>query len=388
MSGIVSIRRVLSIWVGVEAVYLLSFVLLEHEKVEIASFLSYSLQTLLFILSVFIAWREPTNKNKFLFVNFAAFFAIAPFAHAFCFVGKTIPATFFFQDARFSRLLLDQYIFRGAYFLLLSFAIVYIALDLLFRDFGVLRKYSLTILVVGLFFANYFWPFFSDPLYLHHTVDDQDWRALDRSASIYKEVHKTNPSVEALASVTELPSIVGMYENSQMAQDANLRRIQELYPYLAGMNWQILVFKPLHVYQIFMSVLCLGFILLFFGYQFVKDPPQGAYIEKVMFLLLVFCTLEVLHGWSSINSLQWDSFAHVITGGQYVSIVVLGLIAVFFLLRLRFITSANGEFYEQELVASPTGITRWRDILDDLVVEKLFNRRLINGRLYVDPSRK
>jgi hypothetical protein len=47
-----------------------------------------------------------------------------------------------------------------------------------------------------------------------------------------------------------------------------------------------------------MSVIGIGFILLFFGYQYMKDPPQGAYIEKMMFLFLLFCSMEILHAWS------------------------------------------------------------------------------------------
>jgi hypothetical protein len=57
-------------------------------------------------------------------------------------------------------------------------------------------------------------------------------------------------------------------------------------------------------------------------------------------------------------------------------------------LRLRFITSANGEFYENEVIDSPRSITRWRDIVDDLVVDKFFNRKLVLGRLMVDPGAK
>lgn len=104
-----------------------------------------------------------------------------------------------------------------------------------------------------------------------------------------------------------------------------------------------------------------------------------------MFLLLVFCTLELLHAYSFIHSLQWSVFTDLMNVGSYVSVMVLLLLTAFFGLRLRFITSAKGEFYEQELVASPGGITRWRDLLDNVVIEKFFNRKLLLGRLMVDP---
>jgi len=58
-------------------------------------------------------------------------------------------------------------------------------------------------------------------------------------------------------------------------------------------------------------------------------------------------------------------------------------------MRLRFITSVKGEFYEQELALSPKGVTRWRDSLDNIVIEKFFNRKLLLGRMFAtSPTRK
>ena len=119
----------------------------------------------------------------------------------------------------------------------------------------------------------------------------------------------------------------------------------------------------------------------------MKDPPQGAYIEKMVFMLLLFCSMEILHAWAAIKALDWQTFAEIAGVGYYVSVVVLLFIAVFFGLRLRFIMSVKGEFYEQELGQSPTGVTRWRDALDTIVVESFFNRKLIHGRLFAPTGR-
>jgi hypothetical protein len=118
----------------------------------------------------------------------------------------------------------------------------------------------------------------------------------------------------------------------------------------------------------------------------MKDPPQGAYIEKVMFLLLIYCSMEVLHCWSAINTVEWKTLSDILSAGQYASIVVLILIALYLSLRLRFISSVKGEFYENELSQRPTGITRWRDTLDNLVVESFFNRHTLMGRLFAVPE--
>ena len=120
----------------------------------------------------------------------------------------------------------------------------------------------------------------------------------------------------------------------------------------------------------------------------MKDPPQGAYIEKLMFLFLVLCSLEVFHSWVAIKTIEWEAASSIWVVGEYVSTIVLVFIAGAFAMRLRFITSVKGEFYEQELASSPTAVTRWRDSLDNLVVEKFFNRKLILGRMFVSTNRK
>jgi hypothetical protein len=115
----------------------------------------------------------------------------------------------------------------------------------------------------------------------------------------------------------------------------------------------------------------------------MKDPPQGAYIDKIMLLFLIFCTMEIMHAWSFIKSVEWQSFYELLSMGNAVSLCVLVLIAVFLGLRLRFIRSVKGEFHEQEILVSPGNVTRWRDALDDLVIAHFFNRKAILGRLFV-----
>jgi hypothetical protein len=58
------------------------------------------------------------------------------------------------------------------------------------------------------------------------------------------------------------------------------------------------------------------------------------------------------------------------------------LLLVFFGLRLRFITSVKGEFYERELVSDSEHISRWRDAFDNLVVRHFLNPKAIHGRLF------
>jgi hypothetical protein len=51
-------------------------------------------------------------------------------------------------------------------------------------------------------------------------------------------------------------------------------------------------------------------------------------------------------------------------------------------MRLRFITSVKGEFYERELVSDSEHISRWRDAFDNLVVRHFLNPQAFHGRLF------
>jgi len=74
--------------------------------------------------------------------------------------------------------------------------------------------------------------------------------------------------------------------------------------------------------------------------------------------------------------------------GQYVTLVIELLMVLFFSLRLKFITSVHGEFYETELASNPQQVSRWRDWVDNIVLAKFFNFKIFNGRLFQNPSEK
>ena len=355
--------------------FFLSFLLLPHSEVDAFSVLNYSLQFLLFIITVCMIRYEPTKKNRFIFLNFALFFSLSIPLHVYNFVS---PA---------GKVYLFQYASSGAYFLFITLAIAYIAIDAIFREFKVLHKYFLALVVVGGFFGYYYHPILVNPRYLYETEDIQDWKVLDKAVASYKTTHDSDPSPGTLAELVEINSWKDGRATGVLYPSEKLARVNELYPYLSGSNYLILMCKPIYMNAIYMCVLSLGFILLFFGYQYMKDPPQGAYIDKIMFMLLIFCSMEIMHAWSFVKSLEWRTFFEMVAISQYLSIAVFCFIALFFGLRLRFITSVKGEFYEQEIATSPHAVTRWRDWLDNLVIAHFFNRKALLGRLFVDPER-
>jgi hypothetical protein len=380
----ITARKILWFWGAFVAIFSVALLTLPNRGVDPPLFIVTISQALLFLISVAIVRHEPSSKNKFVFVNFSVFFSVSIFCAFGRFVGDqaTILA-----DVERSGHYFDAYAGYGAYGFFLALAIVYLTVDALFRDFKTIQKYIVSVGIVGTFFVVYFAGFLTNPNYAYQTQDVLDWKRMYTAFEDYKQVHGTEPDAAQLAAVQDMFVYQNAVPVATLHPEARLTRVTQLYPYLHDLNYNILIMKPASYYMIFMGVVAVGFILLFFGYQYMKDPPQGAYIDKLMFLFLLFSSMEVLHHASYIKSLEWRTFADIVGAGQYASSIVLLLIALFFALRLRFIMSVKGEFYEHELEARPAGITRWRDSLDTMVVESFFNRKIVHGRLFAPAGR-
>jgi len=363
-------RKIVFLW-GSWVLLALSSFIFPHREFVISGFISNSLLVLLFIISVFIARSEPTRKNKVIFVNFSLFFGTSILFHFYSFIPDPL-----------YRLYFNQYIASGLYFALLAISVVYLALDALFRDFSALQKYIVTLSIVGTAVGVCYAPYIADPMYSYKTEDALNWKELSVAVEEFKVQNGREPTREELTDAAGLHFWRNGTKVGALYREENAARVAMLYPYLHGSNYVILVMTPLYLNTIYLNVLCLGVILLFFGYQYRKDPPQGAYIDKIMFLLFLFCSIEILHAWSFIKSIEWQTFFEMLSVGQYVSTFILLLLTGFFGFRLHFITSAKGEYYEKEILVHPAGITRWRDWLDDLVVAHFFNRKSINGRMF------
>ena len=232
----------------------------------------------------------------------------------------------------------------------------------------------------------YYHGLLADPRYLYSTDEAKIWKSLDDVRKEYVVENGKNPTKETLARISDLKLWKDGKPIGTLYPEEKRKLVYEIFPYLFGENYIVFHFRPLYMNAIYMCVLCLGFILLFFGYQYLKDPPQGAYIDKIMFLFLVFSTMEIMHAWSLVKSIEWNSFYELLSMSRVVSLAILVLIVAFFGLRLRFIGSVKGEFYENEILTSPTSVTRWRDDLDNLLITHFFNRKALLGRLFVSSS--
>ena len=169
-------HKIFLIWLSLVASLAVSIVLLPHKDSPAVSQINTVVQLLLFVIACFIVKEEPITKNKYIFLNFAGLFAVSFLFHIYNFVG---PGTVFFTDNAFARLFYQQYVSLGFYFFVLALAIVYLAVDALFRDFKTFQKYLIAVAIVGSFFGYYYHPFFTDPKAAHHTQDILDWKTIE-----------------------------------------------------------------------------------------------------------------------------------------------------------------------------------------------------------------
>jgi hypothetical protein len=370
----------------VAGLYLASLYFFPHNEVRSSAILNRIVLIILFFLALFLFLREPRKSNRFIFINFSLAFLISIINLISEFFGVA-----FFNDNRFASFIYWQYS-TITFLFFLSLSIGYLVVDSLFYQRKAYQKYIAILTVLLLFFGYYFYPILKDPLGVYKTENIKQWKALDKyiegspTATSFQESGDLEQLAIELSNNVRLQSWKDGIPIGDLYPDQNYSRIKELIPYLAGNTYQILVVAPIYVDMVQLNILLVALIILFFGYQYTMDPPQGAYIDKIMFVLLLFCSMEILHNWAFIKSLEWSTWNDLFSIGQYVTICIELVLVLFFSLRLNFITSIHGEFYEKELALHPSQITRWRDWIDNLILANFFSLKRINGRLFQDPS--
>ena len=372
-------RKILITWSSILLFALLMASILPHSKIDVGYSILMSFMLLLGIISFTIFRHEPNKSNKAVFLNFSIFFLLASSNFVLFFAG---PENSFLTGETNAAFYVNQYYSFVVFVFSMSFSIVYLTIDSLFRESRIVVKYISALSIVAGFFIYYYHPLLLDKQYVWHTSDYQDFITIYDANDRLKTDGIESPSVIQLAEAVDLPAWYDGKEVGTLSANAELNRIGEIFPYLSEGSHIVLLYRPLMWNMIKMQTLIIVFLLLFFGYQYKKDPPQGAYIEKIAFLFLPYASLEILHNYSFIRSVDAQMFAEFQSVGFYLTSLVLLLLSLFFALRLSFLVSVKGEFYERELVSDPEHISRWRDSIDNLVVRHFLNPQTIHGRLF------
>lgn len=375
------VKKALAYWLATMIIIVLGFVFLRTSIPPIYAVLSPCLQILLFYFSLLIFLNEPTRKHKFIFLNFTLFFANG-------FLQVLIHFGFFnlIFDSAFRLVYIYQYLYI-IFTTTFAFAIAYLVFDLLFHNFKIYQKYLATatvVLGVGLF---YFHPFIENPNsdakpYIYTTENIQKFKIIQDTQEKFVHEYNREPNAGEIAALVTLPAISDGEVVGLLYPEANLKQIQKLLPYLKEDGSLVLLYQPFNYKIIYMDVFVILFILLYLGYQYAKDPPQGAYIDKMMYVFLIIFSLDIFHQWAAIKSVEFDGYVDLFGIGQYFSAGLLVLLIVFFYARLKFIKSVVGEFYETEIQTNPEKITRWIDGIDKYILKNFTSSKDLKGRLF------
>ncbi len=365
-------QKILFAWIGIISIYLIGLSVFEHQKIYFSGIVNLLAFSLLMIICFFLYKRTPNTNNKYVFLNFLIFFSFSILAFIHLFVGKTI-----FTGYKYANHYYFQY-YSSFYIFALAFSVIFLVIDSLLNNIKVVQKYLVSLSICSIFFAFYFLPILSDPLSLYKTEEIHQWKTLAN----YVEQSQAIYSPEELSKQINLKSWVDDKPIGELYPEENLSKIEDLLPYLEGENYRALLTQPLYSSIINIEVMMIGFVILFFGYQYKKEPPQGAFMDKIVFALLLFISTDILHYWGYMKSVEWNSLTEFFTIGQYISNIILLLLVVLFSLRLKFVVSPQGEFYETELAKNPQSISRWRDTMDEFIMKKFFAGKPFLGRLF------
>jgi hypothetical protein len=345
---------------------------------RIGSILLGDLSALLGVVSLFLLRREIVKETRLFFLILAAMFFVNGLLFGlFLLIGRwLIPLDEWSEFYKY------QYGVQ-IYFLLLSSCVVYLVVDLSFRGLSNSQKYVLAFVVAGSVWAYLFYPYYANPKYLYTTSDVEDYRAIRAAVEDLQRGGVTSPSHE------EIASHVSQYlpESAKLGVHCSIKdreaRVSEVLPYFRGDDVVLLILRPLWRSCIVIASFSIVLILLFILYQYVADPPKSAYMEKILWCLLPFCSFECLHHYAFVQVKLYDDYRALVVLGMYASMGIMLALLVLLILRLRFIQSVEGRFYERRLIQDASRITRWRDAIDNWVLRQFMNPTELEQRFFI-----
>ena len=375
-------RRILGVWLLL-ALANAAGVLTSSEGnwVLIGRMLIRDANALVCIISFTLYQREIRREVRYVFLNFSVFFFNGGLSGSLCEILIKLTSS----NNPWVKFYYYQY-HTQLYFLLLALAVVYLVTDLVLKNWSVCARYVLAIAVASSVWGYLFFPYFLNPAYLHSTVDVLDYKAVRSAIENLRFKGITEPSSEEIANNVLFDGPRYAKVDTQSSNQERLRRVDEIRPYFRGDDVALLVFRPLWWSCFLIAVLCTLTIVSFFVYQYLADPPGWAYLEKIVWCLLLYCGFEAFHHYAFTRAQSWKTYEDLNVIGWYASMGVLIVLFLFMALRLRFILSIEGRYHEHRLETDALRVTRWRDAFDTWVLRQFMDTREIERRFIINPG--
>jgi hypothetical protein len=368
-------RNILLIW-GVTLVMILAGAMASPEVagISVSDLLLPASSSLLGVVSYFVYRQGNTNGTKLVFLNFALFFGLNGVSRPLYQLAKRA----WFSSNSWS----DHYFYQYnwlVYFLLLSLCVILLAIDYGIKMRSIYAKYVVALVIVGGVWLVVFYPFFLDARYLYNVDDYRNFIAVRRSVTSLQIQGIADPSTKQILSQAQL-TLAGVVPNDGTFLTEEEKYVAHLQEYLPGNNRILLVLRPLWICCSRISLLSVVLLLFCIIHQYFIDSPRGAYMEKIVWCLLPYCGFEALHFYTYTTVTNLDALTNIVEVGVYLSMAVMWMLTLIFGLRLRFIETVEGKYYERRLSSDPSRITRWRDALDNWLLKEFMNPHALDRR--------
>jgi hypothetical protein len=334
------------------------------ERPEVPQILLMIVNSLLGVICYSLSTLEAQKRSRVVVLNFAVFFEIN---------ALLVPVWDLLNRWVFKLNDPYQYTYQYSfllYFLLLTFSVTYLVLDRFLPSHRISVKYIATLVIVVGGWVAVCQPFLSDPNYLRNTPEFLDFKQVRVAIADLKKAGVTDPRATEIASFAQLRLVGDVKANGHSTLEGRTKRVSDILPFTRGFDYGTLYWKPLYMASFWFGLWCTLILMGSMVFKFIKDPPEGAYVEKITWCLLVYCSFEALHMYAYTQSTRWDVLVAVTDLGVYASLVTMVILLILFALRIRFILSIEGMYYERRLSSDPSRITRWRDALDNWILRQ------------------
>lgn len=347
---------------------------LPHQAFDEMGTINLGLQFLLFLVCFYIV-KNSNYQNKPVFVNFAVFFFFSILSFGSIFLG-----TAFLRSSPYPVIYYHEYVNKLGLMFVFSASLIYLFCDYVFQSFKVYQKYmvslSLSLLLVGFLYH----PYVLDPLQLYRTEEYTKFLELKNAHNLLFKDLDREPTDGELMQILDKTNFT---QRGSTQLQISVSDVQRLRIYLRPGTEAVLFWKPLNFISMYIDGFLILLMVIFIIQKYETDRAHGAYLEKIGILFVLFCSLDLLHLWALVKSPSIEVYYSLFKIGQYLIIFTLLLMVYVFSMRLRFVLSASGKFYEEELLLHPERITRWRDEIDTLVLNYFFTSKKFFGRLLV-----
>jgi len=359
-----------------------SLALLPHTRTVLFSTYRQVILVALGIVAGALVLAEGQNRNKAVFV----LFVLLGVQQILDLLYNFVP-TIVFPENVFAGHLYFQYVSSGLGLFVQSTCLAGCAVLMNTRIRTGLAISLVSICCAGVLLLELH-PLLTNSRYLYTTPDITDFRIIDRAWMNVYQSNRGKATPEIVASQIGLSRWEGGRRTGELTYEETVRRIKEIEPYLFGNNYNMLIYRPLSDAWWRVNTLTGIVILLSILYWFFGGSPSGVYFERISVILLSFCIFEVFHFYTYARLTNYSDYLNYFNIGALLSLLTGATLILVFLLRLRFLLSHEGRYYESRLAHGSVQVARWRDSFDNYVIKKFFKENPFKARFLTKTRRQ